>query len=215
MDIDAAFAYVKSEQPDFIHISGKTSTGKSIFASRLKEELGYKVIELDNVVEEAVIAPLQLKNRGQVFFEVYKGRNELEWINSFVSETQKLLEAYKEEGYQTVIDGAVANIVTLKELLAPFPGCKIIYLHPARIDTYKNYLTSRFKLTNSDYHAGLPIAFWELIPDSDFQQFCKDREITPQLSQAIEKYALLSQETSENRLRALKDNFKNILIVEV
>ncbi len=216
MNIADAFAYVKNEQPDFIHISGKTSTGKSTFASKLKEELGYEVIELDEVVEESIIKPLGLMpEAGVVFREIYKIREKPEWIKMFVDASQKIIKERSGSGAKIVIDGAVANITTLQELLAPFPDTKIIFLHPSSLENYERNISSRFMLTKPNYHAGLPLTFWRLVPKEDFEQFCTDRLITQKLSKAIKDFAIFSKNSSERRLNDLQNNFENIIVVEI
>ena len=216
MNIADAFAYVKNEQPDFIHISGKTSTGKSTFASKLKEGLGYEVIELDEVVEESIIKPLGLMpEAGVVFREIYKIREKPEWIKMFVDASQKIIKERSGSGAKIVIDGAVANITTLQELLAPFPDTKIIFLHPSSLENYERNISSRFMLTKPNYHAGLPLTFWGLVPKENFDQFCTDRLITPILSKAIQEFAIFSKNSSERRLDDLQSNFENIIVVEI
>ena len=216
MHIADAFAYVNSEQPDFIHISGKTSTGKSTFAAKFSEELGYEVIELDKIVEESVIKPLGLMpEAGAVFREIYKVREKPEWIKMFVDASQKIIKEHSASGAKIVIDGAVANIATFQELLAPFPDTKIIFLHPSSLENYERNITSRFMQTKRDYHAGLPLTFWKLVPKEDFEQFCSDRLITPTISKAIKQFAIFSKNSSERRLDDLQSNFENITVVGV
>jgi hypothetical protein len=210
-----AFLYVKERQPQFIHVTGKTSTGKSTFSRRLKDELGYEVIDLDAEVDNAVIQPLQLKQRGQVFFEVYKHRNKLDWIERIVVAVQQKMRTYTDNGQRVVVEGAIANVVTLQELLAPFPETEIIYFHPDSLETYRQYLTNRFMLTTPDYHAGLPIAFWELVDDDAFRRFCQDRVPTPHLQKAIRDYAAASQAASKDRLADLQKHFVKIRVVNI
>ena len=215
MTPDEAFAFVKQRQPRLIHVSGKTSTGKSTFAARLRDELGYQIIELDTVVNDAVIVPLKLQNRGAVFDEVYKQRNQLGWIRAFTKAAQRLIAKHEGNGEGVVVDGAIANPLTLKELLSTVPETEILYFHPKDLTTYETYLTSRFMLANDAFRAGLPTAFWEQIEDSEFRQFCKDKVVTPSLQQSIGRYAAASRESSSRRLSELRRYFEGIRVVEI
>ena len=85
MTIDEAFMFIKERRPQLVHVSGKTSTGKSTFGARLNRELGYEIVELDKVVVESLVEPLNLADRGRVFLEVYKHRNRPDWIKRFVN----------------------------------------------------------------------------------------------------------------------------------
>lgn len=215
MNIDEAFARIKEKRPESVYISGKTSTGKSTFAHRLEAELGYKIVELDKVVRESIITALDLDKAGEVFDEVYKKRSRLDWIRILVNSTLQILRYHRANGSRVVIDGAIGNAVTLQEILAHSPSTEIIYLHPDEVETYCMYLTKRFMDTTESNHNGLPLAFWQQILDDDFEQFCKDRVITPSLKRGIEAYARASQVSSEIRLKELQRSFKNIQVVSI
>lgn len=215
MTKEEIFNRIKAERPPVIYLSGKTSTGKSTFAAHLKTDIGYEVIELDEVVRKAVIEPLNLTDRGKVFIEVYRERNQGDWVGRFVTATQLIINEHVEQNKPLIIEGAVANPKTLQEIFASFPNFYFIYFHPTNLEAYKNNLRSRFEQTSRDSSAGLPVKFWDLISKDQFAQFCKDRIITPELDSAIESYAALSAEGSVNRLNEFRQKFQNIKVVEV
>jgi adenylate kinase family enzyme len=215
MIADEAFKYIEIEHPRLVHVTGKTSTGKTTFANRLKNELGYDVIELDRLATEAVIKPLRLTGRGHIMFELYKQRNELKWIGLLVAAARQKIQRNMDENRPAVLDGAVSNLATLQEILIPFPGAEILYFHPVTLETYKQFLTKRFMQTAADYQAGLPITFWKLVDSSEFRKFCHDRVLTPELAKAIETYAIASQHESEIRLDKFRKHFKNIKVIDI
>ncbi len=215
MNIEEIYERIKTNQPKLIYISGKTSTGKSTFTKRLTNDFDYKLIELDQIVLEAVIKPLKLPDEGSVFVEVYRNRDKKEWIELFVQATRDLIKKYAQNSESLIIEGAVANPNTLQEIFDGYPKLSFIYFHPKTLDNYVRNLTNRFMVTNKLDRVGLPSAFWNLIDKSEFKQFCENRILTGSLSNAIRKYALLSQEESEKRLLLFKNYFENIEVVEV
>jgi adenylate kinase family enzyme len=207
--------FIASNQPKVIYLSGKTSTGKSTFARFLRDNLGYSIIELDEIVVSSVIRPLDLKDRGQVFIDVYKERGKIDLINRFVLSGRKLINSYIENNKPVIVEGALANSKTLKELFANYPDFTFINFHPLNLNIYKEYLLSRFMTTNLNDHAGLPNGFWKFVDDQDFKQFCNDRVITNKISKSIENFALYSIQESEKRLNQFKEHFNNISIVTI
>jgi hypothetical protein len=215
MTTDEIYDSVKNNKPKIIYVSGKTSTGKSTFTRRLTQDFGYKIIELDQMVLYAVIKPLKLPNDGSVFVEVYRNRDKRVWIQLFVQVTRDLIKSYLDNKELVIIEGALANPITLQEILAEYPELTFIYFHPKALDTYIRNLTTRFMSTNKQDRAGLPTGFWSMIDPDEFELFCKTREVTEKLNDSIKKYALLSQEESDKRLESFKSHFANIVIVEV
>ncbi|HEX8763361.1 MAG TPA: hypothetical protein VF733_06430 [Candidatus Saccharimonadales bacterium] len=215
MTTDEAFTHIKNTLPATLYVSGKTSTGKSTFAAKLKERCGYEIVELDKIVTGAVIKPLRLPDEKQVFVEIYRLRNHPDWIERFITAAKQEIAKHQKSGKKIVIDGAVGNPITLNELLRSLPDTKILYFHPKNLPTYEQYLTSRFMLANPDFHAGLPGAFWQLIDDAAFRQFCKDHKLTTDLQRAIAEYAALSQSASIERLKEFQPYFNNLEVVEV
>lgn len=211
MDTDEAYRHIEKKKPKVLHVTGKTSTGKSTFASNLHDALGYKVIELDQVVHDSVMAPLEIEDRNDVFIEVYKKRNKLDWIQRFTDAVQK--ETNKEE--PVVINGAIANITTMREVLVGADAVEIIYFHPQNLDVYERNLKSRFtKATPSD-DAGIPRNFWNLIDASELTAFYATREITPGIVEGITLYAQQSKASSVKRLQKIRAAFPDILVVDV
>jgi guanylate kinase len=213
--VNEAFKYVQKERPQIVVVNGKTSTGKTTFAHRLKGELDYGMVEMDRVVRDAVIRPLDLPDTGRVHVEVYKHRNRPDWIAPFLAALQRQARHCLTNGHPVVIDGTMPNVTTLQEMLAPLPPAEIIYIHPAKLETYKQYLMRRFELTDSNHNAGLPPSFWRNVDDSEFRKFCQTRKLTPELVRAITEYAAYGQQSSNERLAELERHFKNIRIVEI
>jgi adenylate kinase family enzyme len=214
MNIQQAYEYIKEHRPEVVHLSGKTSTGKTTFAHRLSQDFDYEIIELDQIVHSAVIAKHHLNDEGQIFVEVYKNRDRTDLIDSFIRATEEKIALAKASGHPAIIDGAVANPQTLKELLGEVDSI-IVYLHPASLSNYCRNLINRFKTATPDNNAGLPAKFWALIDPAEFAKFCKNGRISSGLQRTIEQYAVESQAESLKRLQSLKDNFTNILIVDV
>ena len=210
-----AFAFVATSRPSIVCVAGKTSTGKSTFARRLHEECAYHVIDLDSIVDEAVIQPFQLTNRGEVFIAVYKERTQRAWLEAFVTAAQAALVVCQELGQAAVIDGAIANPRTLREILSVAPDTVMLYFHPQHLATYRQYLTSRFQQTTSDYQAGLPQTFWRLVNTAEFRQFCQDGIVRPGLAAAIADYAAASQASSNKRLKELGRYFPQVQVVRI
>jgi hypothetical protein len=215
MTANEAFELIKRTGPRVVHVSGKTSTGKSTFAARLSDELGFDTITLDEVVHEAVIGTFGLEDEGMVFVEVYKNRTQADWIRAFIAAARNQINSSLEAGRPVVVDGAVANPETLKELLEGFPSAVIVYFHPDQLPPYERNLTSRFMLSSPTDVAGLPAAFWKLISSSELEQFYKDRKLTEGLEQAIHRYALDSQASSAERLAVMQHNFDNLRVVHI
>ena len=85
MTIEVAYRLVTKQQPHLVYVSGKTSTGKSTFAKRLAEEFNYAIIELDQIVLKAVEQRFGEASEKSAFIEVYRNRDEREWIDAFVN----------------------------------------------------------------------------------------------------------------------------------
>lgn len=214
MTVDQAKDYIIQHKPLIIHVSGKTSTGKSTFARTLGVELGYSVIELDAVMHEAVIDPRSL-DPAEVFVKVYRERDKMEWVRPFVERARQKIKCELKAGNHVIFDGAIANIDTLRDVLNGFDSAEIVYFHPLHLQVYESYLTQRFMLTRSDFRAGLPEKFWNCIAQSDFNQFYKDRKLTDRLKSSIAAYAKASQTESKARLKTIQDVFKNVLVVNI
>lgn len=200
MTFDEALKFVRESQPDILYIGGKTSTGKSTFAAQLNTEMMYEVIELDKVVQSSVIIPLQISKRGEAFNEVYKRRDKPKWIQRFIEAADnEVTEAIKKD-HRVIIDGAVANPRTLRELLASLPGVVFLYFHPTNLEVYERNLTNRFKSATPNHASGLPTQFWDLVDKAELQRFFESGIISAPLREAISKYARQSQESSEKRI---------------
>lgn len=205
----------RTAKPPIVYVSGRTSTGKTTFATQLHNELGYEVIELDQVVVDYVIKHFDLPSSSGVFVEVYRGDSQVEWIEQFVKATRaQILSALNQES-TVVLEGAVANPKTLERIFNGFPSVEIFYFHPIDLENYTRNLTARFQTTTARYNAGLPAAFWSLIEPDQLEQFLSDHMVTAELVGAIARYAKLSQAESSEILRQLRQTFKNIVVIMV
>ena len=199
--------------PKLIYISGKTSTGKSTFGRKLRDELGYQVIELEEVLLR-IVREKKLDEQ-LTFKKVLYELGDFAEKTAFFEATDKLIRHAVINNSHVVIEGAVANIDTLDRILSPVPDRLFIYFHPTDIDTYIRNLTSRFMESNENSYAGLPLKFWNLIDKTDFGEFCITRIRSTSIDRAIRKYAEASQAESITRLDEFRKRFKNITIVEV
>lgn len=215
MNIDQVYTIVKEDKPQILYISGKTSTGKSTLAKKLSQDFGYQIIELDEIVYSAVVKPINLLRPEEAFLEVYRHRNKLDWIKLFLNATNDLIAKYLGANQPVIIEGAIANPTTLKELFSNYKQLTFVYIHPKDIDKYIANLTNRFIATNQKDLAGLPHAFWKLIDPREFEQFCDTRKLTQDIQNSIKQYAISSQKESLERLESFKLYFPDIILVEI
>lgn len=213
MNFDEALEYVRKSKPEALYLGGKTSTGKSTFARQLGAELDYKTIELDEIVREMVVKARGLANEGEVFSEVYKQRNHLDWIGDFEDAVKREIDKVRAEHHRVILDGAIVHPVTLSETLSSISGVTFLYFHPEHLDVYERNLTNRFRLTSEKFRAGLPMQFWKLVDDDDFREFCKSRQMNEGLRSAIRDYARRSQKSSEERMKAQEGVIGQMLVV--
>jgi guanylate kinase len=168
------------------------------------------------VVTEDVIAPFGLEaEEGQVFVEIYKHRDKADWTEAFIQGVHKRVSALLDAGKPVIIDGAVANVETLDDLLAGLPDPVILYLHPENVKNYERNLTSRFMDASPTSNAGLPARFWDLVNPDDFTEFYKTKVINKAIASAISDYAASSRAESATRLQALQDHFDNIIVANL
>lgn len=215
MDLDDLRKQIQTEKPQLLYISGKTCVGKSTFANKLRDALGYEIIELDKIVFDSVIAPQGLTDEKTVFVEVYKNSEKRHLIDPFVAAVKQLVATKAFQNQPIIIDGAIANVNTLAEIFDNNSTFTFAYFHPKNLDIYQRNLTSRFMLSKKNFSSGLPKRFWEFINKKDFETFCKDRILSPGLTRSIEQYARSSQKESEKRLSAFKERFNKMVVVEI
>jgi adenylate kinase family enzyme len=215
MTLPEAYEYTRINAPKVIHLSGKTSTGKSTFANKLAEDYNYAVIKLDHVVKESVMPHYSLKDEGETFIEVYKNRNNIAWIDQFLTATENEARTYMDSGRSIILDGAISNPITLASLLNRLPKGVIFFFHPAKTENYIRNLTNRFKESSATNNAGLPLGFWKMVDKNAYQGYLDNSVISPKLANAIRTYATKSQQGSSVRLHILQQNFDNVLVVEI
>jgi adenylate kinase family enzyme len=213
MTQDQLYGYIEKNLPKYIYLTGKTCTGKSTFANKLVENLNYSTIELDKIVRNFVIKKFDLSDEGNAFGGIYGRRDKLDWINSFVRVVQEEITKEKANSTGIIIEGAVSNVVTIKEMFSDVGDFEFIYFHPQYLKNYIRNIKNRFSLSDKNNNAGLPTPFWNLIDPKDFEKFCIDKIITSNLEKAISEYASFSKNKSEERLKYFSDNFINIKVV--
>jgi len=72
MKADELYANLRHTKPMLIYISGKTCTGKTTLANRLRDNLGHETVELDAVARDNAITPLGLADADHPFVDIYK-----------------------------------------------------------------------------------------------------------------------------------------------
>jgi hypothetical protein len=213
MTTDEIYQDIAEEKTPIIYLSGKTSTGKSTFGRKLRDELGYQVVELEAVLLEIV------KKYGfdeqSTFRKVLYDSDEFEAKDLFFAATDHIITSALTSNRPVVIEGAVANVETLQRILQPAPKLTFLYFHPTNIEIYIRNLTKRFMESNEESYGGLPLKFWQLIDDAEFKTFCKTRELTESLEESIRRYAHSSQKESLTRLEVFRQKFENVIVVEI
>jgi hypothetical protein len=217
MTTDEAYRQMHSLQPSLIYLSGKTCTGKTTFSDKLKVACNYDVIELDTVVNDAVIKPLDLHDaEGDVFVSVYKTADNAAWIDPFVIEAQRRIRSLLGQHKKVIVDGAIANPAIIHRIFDSLDDLTFMYFHPsAGSENYVRNITNRFKTTTTNHRNGLPNAFWGCIGQDAFADFCKNGAMTPPLVTGIHRYAELSSDESMKRLKVMQENFSGIRVVTI
>ncbi len=213
MTIDEIYQDIAEQMSPVIYLSGKTSTGKSTFGRKLRDELGYQVIELEAILLE-IVKKNELDEQ-TTFRKVLYDAGEFEAKALFFNATDRIIGDALANGRPVVIEGAVANVETLQRILQPAPKLLFLYFHPTSTEVYTRNLTKRFMESSEESYGGLPLKFWQLIDDVEFKTFCRTRELTENLNASIKQYALNSQKESLIRLEEFRQKFENIIVVEV
>jgi adenylate kinase family enzyme len=213
MTVDEIYQVIAQQKPPVIYISGKTSTGKSTFGRKLHDNLGYQVVELEAVLLE--IVKERSFDEQSTFRKVLYEPGEFNEKTLFLEATDRIISDALNQKHPVVIEGAVANVATLQRILRPAKDLPFLYFHPSNIDVYIRNLTNRFMQSSKDSYGGLPLKFWQLIDNKEFEVFCRTRELSEELKKSIKQYAQMSQKESLTRLNEFQEQFKNIIIVEV
>lgn len=213
MTIDEIYTTITSQKPAVIYVSGKTSTGKSTFGRKLRDTLGYQVIELEAVLLD-VVEVNKLDER-VTFRKVFFESSESEEKSLFLAVTDKIIADALATAQPLVIEGAIANAHTLQRVLQSAADLFFLYFHPQDIDVYIRNLTSRFMESGKQANAGLSSKFWQLIDNAEFEAFCATRQLTDGLKASIRTYALASQQESVARLKEYEQLFKGIVVIEI
>src|SRR5688572_3357951 len=125
MTVDEIYQDIVKQKPPVIYVSGKTSTGKSTFGRKLRDQLGYQAIELEAVLLEIV------KEHGfdeqTTFRKVLYDSGEFEAKALFSNTTDRIISNALTENRPLVIEGAVANVDTLQRILRPASNLLFLY----------------------------------------------------------------------------------------
>lgn len=213
MTIDEAYSIISHDKPPIIYISGKTSTGKSTFGRKLRDELDYTIIEIEAVLLE-IIKSHQYDEQS-TFRAVLSDPDDSEAKKLFLKEIHIVIADILHQNKPVVIEGAVANTETLRRILDFNDTVFFLYFHPISIDIYIRNLTQRFMESSADSYGGLPMKFWQMINKDEFATFCKNRQITDGLHASIRQYALASQAESLTRLAECRQYFDTITLIEI
>jgi hypothetical protein len=213
MTINEIYQDIAEQKPPVIYLSGKTSTGKSTFGRKLRDELDYQVIELEAILLE-IVKKNELDEQ-TTFRKVLYNAGEFEAKTLFFDATDRIINGAIANSRPVVIEGAVANVETLQRILQPAPKLLFLYFHPASTEVYIRNLAKRFMESNEESYGGLPLTFWQLIDNAEFKTFCKTRKLTENLKASIKAYALSSQKESLIRLEEFRRKFENIIVIEI
>lgn len=213
MTVDEMYAAIAEQRPPVIYVSGKTSTGKSTFGRRLRDKLGYHVIELEAVLLE--IVNTHGFDEQSTFRKVLYEPGEFKEKALFLEATDKIIVDALNNDHPVVIEGAVANAETLQRILQPAKELFFLYFHPDNINVYIRNLTNRFMESSESSYGGLPSKFWQLIDDAEFKAFCQTRQLSDGLKKSITQYAQESREESLVRLETFKEKFNDITMISI
>lgn len=213
MTVDEIYTTIATQKPPVIYVSGKTSTGKSTFGRKLRDDLGYRVIELEAVLLE--IVKEHKFDEQSTFRKVLYEPGEFKEKMLFLEATDKIITDALNNNHPVVIEGAIANVETLQRILSPAKELFFLYFHPSDITIYIRNLTSRFMESSETSYGGLPSKFWQLIDTEEFTIFCQTHKLTEGLKSAIARYAQDSQEESLARLETFKEKFDNITMIGI
>jgi len=213
MTKETALEKIKHNYPRLIYLSGKTCTGKTTFANLLKSQ-GYEKIELDKVVVDSVVTPFGTE-RGVGFHAAYRGDGPAEQTAAFISATKvEILSSLQKSSL--VIEGSVATSKILGEIFSgDLKNFLFIYLHPVHSDEYEKRITLRFVAGAKNGTAGLPKSFWELVRESDLDEFLNTGNVNSGIQTAIKNYAAESMKESATRLKNFQASFPEIAVVEI
>lgn len=213
MTADELYQKIITEKPSALYLGGKTATGKSTFAQRLQDQLGFGRIGLESILMDLIAE--HKWDQQQTFLKVFRQDEPSPEKDLFLQTTQKLIAEHLQQHEQVVIEGALANGRTLQQIVEDVPGLMFVYFHPSELEPYARNLTSRFKTVRDIPYAGLPKTFWDYIDPIALEHYIASEELTEDIAEAINGYAQQSQQESLKRLEDFRKLFPGILVVDV
>ncbi|MDP3988620.1 MAG: hypothetical protein Q8P93_00060 [bacterium] len=200
-------------KPKLIYISGRTCSGKTTLSHEI-EELDYKKIELDKIVESAVMQAYSVTSSSEAFIAAYRGEGPEIYTTAFISEAQKIIHNERLSGSQLVAEGAIAKGWIFKEVFADYlDELLFVYLLPRDIKVYAKRIETRFIDGVAHGTTGLPKDFWALVSQDDVDQFLNTGKLG-KLKDIFIDFAVHATRESRERLTHLQESFPDIYVVE-
>ncbi|OWZ02182.1 hypothetical protein PHMEG_00026300 [Phytophthora megakarya] len=200
--MEEAIARIDEVRPKFVFVTAKSGAGKTYFSNRLD---GYKVLELDEVVE----------NTGKAFgiewpepFKMYKNSLPAPVMDAFVMNIHAFFRQYDDS--PIVVEGAIADAELVKRIFSgPYAEFMFVYLYPVDIDAYAARMMKRFKFEKENGIQSLSI--WpKVTPELEKAEY-----ESVELEQFMVRMAHESMIMSAQRYNYFERNGLDIVRVEV
>ncbi|MES2953577.1 MAG: hypothetical protein V4674_03365 [Patescibacteria group bacterium] len=207
------FEHISANKPKLIYISGRTCSGKTTL-SREIENLDYKKIELDKIVERAVMHAFNVTSSSEAFLAAYRGQGPEAHTTAFITEARKVIHLECLSGSRLVTEGAIAKDWIFKEVFSDYlDDLLFVYLLPRNIEVYAKRIEARFVDGAATGTTGLPRDFWALVSQKDVDHFIRSGELG-KLKDNFLDFAVHAAKESQERLTHLQESFPDIYVVE-
>lgn len=205
---------IKEDEPRIIYVSGKSCTGKSTFSRKIKDFLGYSIVDLGSIVFKSVIEPFSV-DPSEAFITIYRDQEPKEQVSAFIEAVKSSIESELKSS-PVIVEGAIAKSRILEEIFSDeLKNFMFIYLHPTNHSLYANRIKQRFVNGATKNTTELPKDFWKLVNKNDFEEFIRSNTLNMGMQETINQYATLSMKESRERLRQFQKNFSGINVVEI
>ncbi|POM63791.1 Hypothetical protein PHPALM_20762 [Phytophthora palmivora] len=136
--MEEAIKRINELRPKYVFVTAKSGAGKTYFSNQLD---GYKVLELDEVVESV----------GEAFgikwpepFKIYKNSLPAPVMDAFVANIHSFFQQHLDS--PIVVEGAIADADLIKKVFSgPYAKFTFVYLYPVDVDAYAERMMKRFK----------------------------------------------------------------------